>query len=102
MSVSKAPETLGLGEFREWLESLGLSLEAEEENPLQRQLGDGVLLCQLINKIKAGSVENVSIFRCFCYGGGEYGGLILSYLAISFYPSIMLPCDRLLSKWLGE
>ena len=63
MSVSKAPETLGLGEFREWLESLGLPLEVEEENPLQRQLGDGVLLCQLVNKIKPGSVENVSIFR---------------------------------------
>ena len=70
MSVSKAPETLGLGEFREWLESLGLPLEAEEENPLQRQLGDGVLLCQLVNKIKPGSVDNVSTFRRFHCGGG--------------------------------
>ena len=80
MSVSKAPETFGLGEFREWLESLGLSLDAEEESPLQRQLGDGVLLCQLVNKIKPRSVENVSIFRRF-HCGGEGSAEAWCYLA---------------------
>ena len=86
MSVSKAPETFGLGEFREWLESLGLSLDAEEESPLQRQLGDGVLLCQLVNKIKPRSVENVSIFQRFhCGGGGSAEAWC--YLATTFFDS---------------
>lgn len=61
MSVLKPTETLGLTDVQEWLESLGLSLETEEEKPIQDQLRDGILLCQLVNKIKPGSVENVSV-----------------------------------------
>lgn len=51
--------TLGLNDVRDWMESLGLSLQPEQTLPLKDQLRDGVLLCQLVNKIRPGSVELV-------------------------------------------
>jgi len=52
--------SLGLSELRDWLVELGLSLQPEAELPVREQLRDGVLLCQLVNKLKPGSVETVS------------------------------------------
>lgn len=60
MSSTKPPEVLDVRDLREWLEALGLTVEAEEERPLREQISDGVLLCQLVNRIKPGSVETVS------------------------------------------
>ena len=53
--------TLGLNEIREWMEHLGLSVQPEQHRPFKEQLRDGILLCQLVNKIRPGSVEQVSI-----------------------------------------
>ncbi len=63
MSGAKPPDTLGPHELAEWLEALGLPVEGGDERALREQLTDGVLLCQLVNKIKPGSVEIVSL----CY-----------------------------------
>lgn len=38
---------------------MGLEIEAEDERNFVDQLRDGVLLCQLVNKIKSGSVDVV-------------------------------------------
>ena len=54
-------EPSDVNDLREWLEALGLSLENEEVCPLLEQLRDGALLCQLVNRIRPGSVENVSL-----------------------------------------
>lgn len=59
-SASTSTPSLGLSELREWLETLGLSLVPEEDTPVKEQLRDGVLLCQLVNKLRPGSVETVS------------------------------------------
>ena len=53
-------EPSDVNDVREWLEALGLPLETEEVRPLAEQLRDGGLLCQLVNRIRPGSVENVS------------------------------------------
>ena len=59
-------KTLGLEELEQWLESLGLlqgggTLETEAAVPLQERLKDGVAFCQLVNVIRPGSVEEVSL-----------------------------------------
>lgn len=64
MSGAKPPDSLGPHELAEWLEALGLPVEGEDESRLRDQLVDGVLLCQLVNKIKPGSVEIVSPLLC--------------------------------------
>ena len=53
-------EPSDVNDVREWLEALGLPIETEEARPLTEQLRDGALLCQLVNRIRPGSVENVS------------------------------------------
>ena len=54
-------EPSDVNDLREWLEALGLPLETEEVRPLCEQLRDGALLCQLVNRIRPGSVEIVSL-----------------------------------------
>ena len=59
---------LGLEEFEEWLEGLGVmpaptqegSVSSDKHTPLMERLRDGIFLCQLINVIRPGSVEEVS------------------------------------------
>ncbi|XP_064394125.1 rho guanine nucleotide exchange factor 7-like isoform X2 [Halichondria panicea] len=62
-SASTSTPSLGLSELREWLETLGLSLVPEEDTPVKEQLRDGVLLCQLVNKLRPGSVETIKVKR---------------------------------------
>lgn len=59
-STTTQSPSLGLSDLREWLESLGLTLLPEQDTPVKEQLRDGILLCQLVNKIRPGSVETVS------------------------------------------
>ncbi len=59
-SASTSTASLSLSELRAWLEALGVSLLPEEDTPVKEQLRDGVLLCQLVNKIRPGSVDTVS------------------------------------------
>lgn len=51
--------------LHEWMSSLGVplsgTLEGDDEDGFLNGLRDGVALCHLVNKIKPGSVENVSI-----------------------------------------
>lgn len=61
MSGDSLVRNIGLEELAEWLESLGL-VPADGESsdrPIQKRLKDGILLCQLINRIKPGSVDEV-------------------------------------------
>ncbi|KAL5476258.1 hypothetical protein EMCRGX_G026181 [Ephydatia muelleri] len=44
-------------ELHEWITTLGLSLDPDDS--IQEQLRDGILLCQLVNRIKPGSVDNI-------------------------------------------
>ncbi len=73
MSKSASASTvanLSLPELREWLEGLGISLLPEEDTPVREQLRDGILLCQLVNKIRPGSVDTVSVchtYTLLCY-----------------------------------
>ena len=53
-------ESLTLGDLQEWLLAMGLEVEGVDEATVADQLRDGVLLCQLVNKIKPSSVEVVS------------------------------------------
>lgn len=52
---------LGPEELGEWLASLGIlsSAESERDTPIQERLGDGIALCQLVNRVGAGSVDEV-------------------------------------------
>lgn len=58
MTSAKHLEVASEAELHEWITTLGLSLDPEDS--LQEQLRDGILLCQLVNRIKPGSVDNVS------------------------------------------
>ena len=61
MSGTKPPDAIDTQDLQEWVEALGLPLEpAEDDRALRNQLRDGIFLCQLVNRIKPGSVENVS------------------------------------------
>ena len=60
MSAAKNYPQLGEDEFQEWLGSLGLVSPGGEDRPFREQIRDGVLLCQLVNKIRPGSVDIVS------------------------------------------
>ena len=58
-------QSLTLGDLQEWFVSVGLGVGAEEEEgAVAEQLRDGVLLCQLVNKIKSNSVEVVRSICC--------------------------------------
>lgn len=51
---------LGPEELEEWLTSLGiLASEGERDTPIRDRLGDGIALCQLVNRVGAGSVDEV-------------------------------------------
>lgn len=56
-------ESLTLSDLQEWFVAMGLEIEAEDEGSIAKRLRDGVLLCQLVNKIKSSSVEVVSCIR---------------------------------------
>ena len=58
MTSTKLLEAASEADLHEWITTLGLSLDPEDS--LQEQLRDGILLCQLVNRIKPGSVDNVS------------------------------------------
>lgn len=79
MSFATKGAQLGEGDVVEWLEQLSLlpsgSL-SEEPLSLRELLRDGVLLCQLVNKIRPGSVETVSIV----YTHGELSNTTRIYL----------------------
>lgn len=61
MSLATKGAQLGEGEIREWLEQLSLVSSGEEASvPVRELIRDGVLLCQLVNKIRPGSVDTVS------------------------------------------
>ena len=55
-------ESLTLGDLQEWFVAMGLDVEAAEEGTIADSLRDGVLLCQLVNKIRPSSIEVVSTF----------------------------------------
>ena len=60
MSTNAKPhETITQFDLQEWLVTLGLPVD--QEDPLSDQLSDGIVLCQLMNRIKPGSVDNVSL-----------------------------------------
>ena len=59
MSVGKNYPQLCEDDFQEWLVSLSLLSSVAEEKPFREQIRDGVILCQLVNKIRPGSVETV-------------------------------------------
>lgn len=65
MSGGNKRESISLQDLHEWLGALGLEVEPEDERPIADQLRDGVVLCQLVNRIKPNSVEVV--------GGGRGG-----------------------------
>ena len=52
-------ESLSLADVQEWLCAMGFEVEAVDEGSVTEQLRDGVLLCQLVNRIKPNSVEVV-------------------------------------------
>lgn len=54
-------ESLTLSDLQEWFVAMGLEVEGEDKVSVAEQLRDGVLLCQLINRIKSNSVEVVSL-----------------------------------------
>lgn len=58
-AVGRGRESLTLGDLQEWFLSMGLEVEGGDEATVADQLRDGILLCQLINKIKPSSVEVV-------------------------------------------
>ena len=53
-------ESVSLADLQEWFLAMGVEMGAEEETAIAERLRDGVLLCQLVNKIRPGSVELVS------------------------------------------
>lgn len=72
MSGDSIVKTVGLPELKEWFVYLGL-LDSSEQvggvgdgneegggEAFQNNLRDGIILCQLVNKIRPGSVDNVS------------------------------------------
>lgn len=79
MSGGSIVKTVGVPEFKEWLVSLGLLDSSEQVSgggdgnkggggggddnvrAFQGMLRDGITLCQLVNKIRPGSVDNVRI-----------------------------------------
>ena len=64
MSLATKGAQLGEGDVRDWLEQLSLlpSPSSEEASvPVRELIRDGVLLCQLVNKIRPGSVDTVSL-----------------------------------------
>lgn len=64
MSFATKGHQLGEGDVRNWLEQLSLlpSPSGEEASlPVRKLIRDGVLLCQLVNKIRPGSVDTVSL-----------------------------------------
>ena len=51
---------LGLEEFGEWMEGLGLLPADPPGMSLRERLRDGIFLCQLVNMVRPGAVEDVS------------------------------------------
>ena len=61
--------SLTLSDLQEWCIAMGLEIEAEGERNFVNQLRDGVLLCQLVNKIRSGSVDVVRSDPNYVYDG---------------------------------
>ena len=79
MAGGSKRESISVQDLQEWLGALGLEVEPEDERPLPDQLRDGVVLCQLVNRIKPNSVEVVGDGR----GGREamdWGGQMDLYM----------------------
>ena len=78
MSGDSVVKTVGLPELKEWLLYLGLLDSSEQvsgvgdgngggggdgDGAFQNRLRDGIVLCQLVNKIRPGSIDNVRKFE---------------------------------------
>ena len=62
MSRDSFVRTLGPEELEEWLLGMGVLpplAEGDRETGIQLRLRDGVALCQLINRVRPGSVDEV-------------------------------------------
>lgn len=68
MSRDSLVRTLGLEELEEWLLGLGVLpplAEGDRGRVIQERLRDGIALCQLVNRVRPGSVDEVcDIYRC--------------------------------------
>lgn len=64
MSRDSVVRTLGPEELEEWLSGLGVLpplAEGDKDTSIQERLRDGIALCQLVNRVKPGSVDGVRI-----------------------------------------
>ena len=58
-------QTLGAEELEEWLLYLGVLPplpEGQGKESMRERLKDGIALCQLMNKVKPGSVDEVRLY----------------------------------------
>lgn len=53
-------------QLKTWLGELGINVTLNEDEDFQDGLRDGVVLCQLVNQVKPGSVDEVSARSCVC------------------------------------
>ena len=61
MAASGQARRLDEQDLYEWMMQLGVSLRPEEQaGNFSSQLRDGVVLCHLVNRLRPGSVEDVS------------------------------------------
>lgn len=51
--------SLGPEELEEWLLGLGVLPPTDREMSIHDRLRDGIALCQLVNRVKPGSVDEV-------------------------------------------
>ena len=59
--MSKARQ-LTEAQLKAWMTELEVNIDTNEDVEFKDGLRDGVVLCQLVNKVKAGSVDEVSLF----------------------------------------
>lgn len=57
-----SPRLLTEDQFKSWLSERGISVLSDHDaaSDFQDGLRDGVVLCQLVNQVKPGSIEDVS------------------------------------------
>ena len=50
-------------QLKAWIAELEVTFSTNENENFKDGLRDGVILCQLVNKVKAGSVDEVSAYK---------------------------------------